>query len=190
MKPFILMVTFLTRIPIKINFEMKDDDFRRGIWHIPVIGLLMGTFLYAISYFIGMYVSPLVNSLIILFLYITITGGLHIDGLADTADAVFSNRSREHMLEIMKDSRIGTFGVLGIGLYLLSMAVLLAEVPEACFLFPLAGRSGALIACASNSYARQKGLGKAIIEGTKTRHAVFFRIIIFCFRLCNVRHHA
>ena len=173
MKPFVLMVTFLTRIPVKINFEIKDDDFRRGIWYMPVIGLLMGAFLYAVSYFAGKYVSPNVNSLIIVSLYIFITGGLHIDGLADTADAVFSNRDKDRMLEIMKDSRIGTFGVLGIVLYLLGMIVILAEVPQACFLFPLAGRSGALIACAASGYARDSGLGKTIVEGTKSGHVFF-----------------
>lgn len=173
MKSFILMITFLTRIPLKINFEIKDEDFKRGIWYMPVIGLLIGAFLYAVSFFAGRYVSPLANSLIVVSLYIFITGGLHIDGLADTADAIFSCRNKDRMLEIMKDSRIGTFGVVGIALYILSMIIILAEVPEACFLFPVAGRSGALLSCAMSGYARDSGLGKTIVEGTKARHVVF-----------------
>ena len=173
MKPFVLMVTFLTRIPVKINFEIKDADFRRGIWYMPVIGLLIGALLYAVNLLIGRYISPLVNSLAIVSLYTIITGGLHIDGLADTADAVFSCRDKDRMLEIMKDSRIGTFGVIGIILYISGMLILLSEVPQACFLFPLSGRGGAVLSCAMSGYARQSGLGKTIVEGTRARHVIF-----------------
>lgn len=167
------MVTFLTRIPLKMNFEINDDDFVKGIWYMPVIGLLIGSILYAIYFISSRFFSPIVTAAIIIIIYIFMTGGLHLDGLADTSDAIFSYRSRERMLEIMKDSHIGTFGVVAIVLYLLAMTALLTEVPQACLIFPLAGRSASLLSCASNPYARTSGMGKSIIEGTKSKHVIF-----------------
>ena len=167
------MVTFLTRIPLKMDFEISDDDFVKGIWYMPMIGLLIGIILYGLYFIASRFFPPLVTSAIIIISYIFITGGLHLDGLADTSDAVFSYRSRERMLEIMKDSHIGTFGVVAIALYLLGMAALLTEAPEACLIFPLAGRSASLLSCASNPYARTSGMGKSIIDGTKPRHVIF-----------------
>ena len=178
MKSFVLMVTFLTRIPLKINFEINDDDFTKGIWYMPVIGLLIGIILYGLYFIASQFFSPIVTSAIIIIIYIFITGGLHLDGLADTSDAVFSYRSRERMLEIMKDSHIGTFGVVAIVLYLLGMAAILTDrVPEACLFFPLIGRSASLLSCASNSYARTSGMGKSIIDGTKPKHVIFSIIL-------------
>ena len=177
MKSFVLMVTFLTRIPLKMNFEISDDDFTKGIWYMPVIGLLIGIILYGLYFIASQYFSPIVTSAIIIIIYIFITGGLHLDGLADTSDAVFSYRSRERMLEIMKDSHIGTFGVVAIVLYLLGMAAFLTEVPETCLFFPLIGRSASLLSCASNSYARTSGMGKSIIDGTKPKHVIFAMIL-------------
>jgi len=173
MKSLILMVTFMTRIPIKIKFDITQEDFRRGIWHMPIIGLLIGGILYVAYFLLVDFVSPLVLSCLLVFLYLVITGGLHIDGLADTMDAFLSNRPKERMLEIMKDPHIGTFGVLGIVMYLIIMIVLLNEVPQMCIIFPVVGRSLSIFASSANSYARPKGLGKTIIENTKTRHVVF-----------------
>ena len=173
MKPFVLMVTFMTRIPLKMNFEINDDDFVKGIWYMPVIGLLIGIILYGIYFIASRFFSPIITSVIIIIIYIFITGGLHLDGLADTSDAIFSYRSRERMLEIMKDSHIGTFGVLAIALYLLAIASLMIEVPETCLFFPLVGRSASLLTCASNRYARTSGMGKSIIDGTKSKHVIF-----------------
>lgn len=178
MKPFILMVTFLTRIPIKIKFDITQEDFRRGIWYMPIVGLLIGGILYAMYLLLSGFVSSLVLSCLLVFLYLMITGGLHIDGLADTMDAFLSNRPKERMLEIMKDPHIGTFGVLGIVMYLIIIIVLLNEVPEICIIFPVAGRSFAMFASYANGYARPQGLGKTIIENTKTKHVVFSFLIL------------
>lgn len=178
MKPFVLMITFLTRIPIKINFEINEVDFKSGIWYMPVVGLIIGIILYAVYYFLHDVISPLILAFILLAVYFMITGGLHIDGLADTFDAIGSNRSKERMLEIMKDSHIGTFGVLSITVYCIGMVIILAEIPSMCLIFPVLGRSMALFSCSISSYARQDGLGKTIIENTKLHHVLFSFFIL------------
>ena len=177
MKPFILMLTFLTRVPLRVSFPFNDEDFRKGIWFIPVIGLLIGLALYGVYALMDGILPPLFLSFILVMLYLLITGGLHIDGLADTLDATASNRSRERMLEIMKDSHIGTFGVLGIVAWFSGMVVMLSLAPWVCLVFPVAGRSMALFSAATNSYARESGMGKVIIDGTNGWHVVFSVLI-------------
>jgi adenosylcobinamide-GDP ribazoletransferase len=94
--------------------------------------------------------------------YIILTGGLHFDGLADTCDGVFSGRSREQSLEIMKDSRIGVFGMLGIFMTGLFYFALFTEAPmTAILIFPLCGRACCLISASIAPYARGEGMGKA-----------------------------
>ncbi len=178
MKPFILMITFLTRIPIKINFEINKEDFKSGIWYIPVVGLLIGYILYAIYFLAVNFINPLVLSFLLLIIYILITGGLHIDGMADAFDALGSNRDRNRMLEIMSDSHIGTFGTLSIAVYCIGITVLLAKIPSMCLIFPVLGRSLTLFSCSISKYAKTDGLGKTIIDNAKAKHVLFSMVIL------------
>lgn len=175
MNSLAIMILFLTRIPLPYRVRYDEDELAKGIKLMPLVGLLIGGILYggallleAVGFERG------IVTVIVWTLYIAITGGLHIDGLADTFDGVYSNRDRERVLEIMKDSQIGTFGVLGIiavlGLGMVSSYYLDYIV---YFVFPIAGRSIALIVCAVNRYAREDGMGKAFIDRCgKTEMAV------------------
>ncbi|MTI68922.1 MAG: adenosylcobinamide-GDP ribazoletransferase [Firmicutes bacterium] len=165
MKSFLMMLTFLTRIPIKINFEYEKKDFLKGIYFIPFIGLIIGVLFFLLSK-LEMFLDKPILAIIIWIFYIWITGGLHIDGLADTIDGIFSNRKKERILEIMRDSKIGAFGVISIML-LLSLNVLLTYYINLKYLLlvPIIGRSSMLIACSISNYARKgPGMGKDIIE--------------------------
>ncbi len=177
MKSFILMLTFLTRIPIPVKFDIDQEDFKKGIWWMPVIGLIIGLLLFGVYLLLRSFTSPLLLAFLLFLLYVLITGGLHIDGFADTLDAFGSNRQRERMLKIMKDSHIGTFGVLGIVLLCLGMVVLLQELAVLCLFFPVVGRTSALLSCAMSSYAREDGLGKTMISNTTIKHVVFALVL-------------
>jgi len=114
MRVFILTLQFLTRIPININIEAKKEDFAKGIIFFPVIGLFIGAFnmiFYVGAKYVATGLFPIICAILANCI---ITGALHIDGLADTCDGIFSARSKERMLEIMKDSRIGTNGAIAI----------------------------------------------------------------------------
>jgi adenosylcobinamide-GDP ribazoletransferase len=102
-----------------------------------------------------------------------ITGGLHLDGLADVSDGVLSCRDRNRIFEIMKDSRIGSFGVIALILYFMSMLSLLGySNPTTILLFPVVGRSFALLVCSINKYGKESGMGKDFIDNTRWFHVV------------------
>lgn len=169
-KRFILMVQFLTRIPMPVNLDIKEEDFGKGLVFAPVVGLILGGLLAGAYHFLDMVFPSYVTAVFIIILYIALTGGLHLDGLGDTFDGLFSNRSRERILEIMRDSRIGTNALLAVTCVLLLNVGLLSALQREFIipvlaLMPVAGRIGSLIGSGISRYARSgEGLGKSFIE--------------------------
>lgn len=161
-----IMVLFLTRIPLPLKVDYNEEEMAKGIKYMPAVGLFIGLILYGASYAMGIFGFDrgVVNASVWL-IYLAVTGGLHIDGLADTFDGIYSNRDRDRVLEIMKDSHIGAFGVLGI-IAVMGFGVVNAYyLPETAYLvFPVVGRSVALVASGLNSYARKDGMGKVFVD--------------------------
>ncbi|WP_427339676.1 adenosylcobinamide-GDP ribazoletransferase [Caloranaerobacter sp. DY30410] len=174
MKSFLLMITFLTRLPIKVNFEFTEEDFIKGIKYLPIVGFVIGVLLWAVSK-TSYLIDRAVTVLFVWMFYIWITGGLHLDGLADSFDGVFSNRNKEKILDIMKDSRIGTFGVIGIIFVILLNIVLSYFVDfKVLIIIPVLGRSCGVLSCTINTYARKdKGMGKSFVEYSDFKDAIF-----------------
>ncbi|GAB6189797.1 adenosylcobinamide-GDP ribazoletransferase [Marinitoga arctica] len=168
MRGLILLITFFTRIPIKYHFDFNEKDFIKGFYFLPLLGTFIGALMYLFSY--TGFDKPIVI-LMSWILYIWITGGLHIDGVADTFDGIFSNRNRENMLKIMKDSRIGTFGTLGIIIILFSDFLLSYYIDyDYLILIPAIGRSSAILAAAISPYARKEnGMGNAFIDNSSLK---------------------
>lgn len=162
MNMLLLAVQFLTVIPLKI----KDADERRiaeSVIYFPLAGLLIGLVLSGIYYCLTMLNLPLLTESIILVVsLIALTGGMHLDGLSDTADAFLSSKPRDEMLAIMRDPHVGVMGVLSlISLILLKVGLLYSingplkvialllicvlsrwAVVPVMFLFPYARRDG------------------------------------------------
>ena len=106
---------------------------------------------------------------LLLILPLLLTGGLHADGFMDTADGVFSGRERERKLEIMKDSRVGSFGVVAFVLLMfLQFALLLDMSPPLLvpvfFVMPIIGRMAMVLAVSCFPYARADGMGKTFAD--------------------------
>lgn len=171
-KSFILMITFLTRIPIPMKFEFNSDDFVKGFAYFPMIGGIIGLVLM-IPFLAIDYLKPSVFAFLIIILYLIVVGGLHLDGVCDVFDGVFSARNKDKMLVIMEDSRVGAFGVVGLVLYFLGIFVGLFEVVQMelgmwyILLMPVVGRTMALVGAGFSTYAKKEGLGKSLIDGTK-----------------------
>ncbi|HEX2944776.1 MAG TPA: adenosylcobinamide-GDP ribazoletransferase [Clostridia bacterium] len=166
---FVLMLQFMTRIPVKLNVRAEREDFAKGLVVAPVIGLIIGVFLAVFHYLLGFIFPAFVNAVLTVALYVFLTGGLHLDGLGDTADGLFSNRPRERILEIMKDSRVGTNAVLAIVLVLLLDISLISSLENQAFeillLMPAAGRIGSLIGSGTSKYAGiSDGPGRWCVE--------------------------
>lgn len=128
MKELILAIQFLTRIPIPISVETKEDSFGRSSLWFPAAGLLVGAFDAAVYGLASMLLDGIFPVLCAVLANVCITGALHVDGLADTCDGIFSARKRERMLEIMKDSRIGTNGAIAIVFDLMFRVAVLLSV--------------------------------------------------------------
>jgi adenosylcobinamide-GDP ribazoletransferase len=114
LKSGVVAFQFLTRIPLPIHVDYNAATVSRSIFHYPLVGLTIGSLVYVIIWVLPTSHSLLLplNAALALLLWKGLSGGLHLDGLMDTADGLGSYRSRERMLEIMKDSRVGAMGVL------------------------------------------------------------------------------
>ncbi len=172
MKSFLLMLSFFTRIPVRARMDTDAAHFEKGIKYLFIIAMMIGVVTAGV-FLLGQYIGPYFASLVSWGAYLMITGGLHIDGMADTMDAVGSRRDRTRMLEIMKDSRIGTFGVLAICVYAAGMIIFAARLPYIVIgLYPLVGRTAALMAARTHESARPDGLGFSFIGGVRTHHII------------------
>ncbi|HLZ66301.1 MAG TPA: adenosylcobinamide-GDP ribazoletransferase [Aliidongia sp.] len=145
-----LGLVFLTRLPIRLRGALPDDAVARAAWSFPIAGALVALAGAGAAILADMLrLPPMASALLALAATMAITGALHEDGLADTADGLGGGRTRERKLEIMKDSRIGSYGVLalmvGVGLRAAALASLVVE--------PRIHLLGALVAAHAGSRA-------------------------------------
>jgi adenosylcobinamide-GDP ribazoletransferase len=149
------------------QLTVTEEDFHQGILFLPLVGLILGA-VNALAYWLGaMLGGRELAALAAIVSNLWLTGAFHLDGLADTCDGIYSSRKRERMLEIMKDSRVGTNGACAIVLDFLLRWVglsLLTETmaPLVLLLMPVAARSCNPLLMQS-VYARREGLGNLFI---------------------------
>ncbi len=127
-------VQFMTRIPMPA-FRFEPEMVLDAAKFYPLVGALVALGAIGIERGLRSHLAPMVTALAVLAYLVIITGGFHEDGLADTADALGGGWTRPRMLEIMHDSRIGSFGTLAICLSLLARWSLLGSLPVARFPF-------------------------------------------------------
>lgn len=127
---FLTAVQFYTRIPVPRWVGHSDAQLAAATPYFPLVGMLIGlitglTFTFAAEGF-----GPQIAAVLSLGVGVLLTGAFHEDGFADVCDGFGGGYSKERVLEIMKDSRVGAFGAIGIGLLLLLQAAALAETPS------------------------------------------------------------
>ncbi len=167
---FLLAMQFLTILPLKIK-EFSEQRIAWALAYFPIAGLLLGlmlVWLNTLLFVLG--IPPLVVNIILVVVLIILTGGMHLDGLSDTADAFLSGKGKEEMLEIMRDPHIGVMGVLSlISIILLKIALLssvsAAVKPAALMLMCILSRWSVVMAMYLFPYARQEGKAKLFIQG-------------------------
>ena len=169
MTPFWIALQFLTTFPVRLSTMPTPQQNAQALLFYPVVGLLIGAILYGIT--LLLYALPLVLlSSVILVLWIWLTGGLHLDGLADTADAWvggFGDKART--LEIMKDPSCGPIGVLSLVIVcILKWSALYVLLQQQCYstliLFPVLGRLVPLFFFLSTDYLSAQGLGSQLSQ--------------------------
>ncbi|MGL5055350.1 MAG: adenosylcobinamide-GDP ribazoletransferase [Fusobacteriaceae bacterium] len=189
MKGLIALFKFTTRLPIGNSNNFTEDGVGKSMKFFPLVGIILGLIMYTTHTILSMFInSSLVLSSIIVVLYVVLTGGLHLDGLSDTFDGIFSYRSKQRMLEIMKDSRVGANGVIVLVLYFILNIVFLSELetkdlPMGAFilLYPVIGRMNTVINCATAPYARTSGMAKDFVEQTDYKGFILSFIITLAY---------
>ena len=117
MKRLLAAITFFTRIPLYKWVNIPSDCFKKMVEWWPLAGWLTGGVMAAVYYFASMAFPQLIAIILALLARLVLTGALHEDGLADFCDGMGCGEEREKILAIMKDSHIGTFGVIGLIFY-------------------------------------------------------------------------
>ncbi|NNG80564.1 MULTISPECIES: adenosylcobinamide-GDP ribazoletransferase [Acinetobacter Taxon 24D] len=182
MTPFFIALQFLTTFPVQLKEMPSTQQNGQSLLFYPLIGLMIGVILFAIATLLHALPVILLSSLI-LVVWIWLTGGLHLDGLADTADAwVGGFGDKERTLKIMKDPSCGPIGVLSLIILCLikwsALYVLLEkQLYSALILFPILGRLAPLFLFLTTQYVREKGLGSSIAEFIPKTGAVILFIL-------------
>lgn len=171
----------MTRIPIKADIGF-DEEFHKSIVYFPLVGFVIGLISYLIGCLSVNVFDHFVTSILIVGAEVIITGGLHIDGLGDTFDAIYSNRDKERMLEIMKDSRLGTNSLLAILFLVLIKIGVLTNIINANLLWiiifmPIVSRLGVIVMLYKTVTPRKVGMGNIFIG--KATLSMFIIAVIY-----------
>lgn len=145
----ILALGFLTRIPMPALPDFREEELSDSARWFPLVGLFIGLLLLLMVELGGNH--PLLAALLVLLIWVGITGGLHLDGAADLADALgAAHRDPERLLAVMKDPHTGSFGVIAIASIVLTKLITVAVIVESdislwsLLLIPAWGRLGAI----------------------------------------------
>jgi len=170
-------IGFLTAVPIGARRDLREGDFGRASVWFPAVGLLVGLLLAAVDWCGRAVWDPTVAAALVIGAAVVLTGGLHIDGLMDTADAFFSRAGRERMLEIMRDPRSGALGVAAGACILLTKFAAYAHLGggehwRVIAAAPALGRLAMVIAVGAFPYVRESGTGARIAAEVGKRHVI------------------
>lgn len=182
MRKLLVALSFFTRIKLNLK-DVTEDDFYNAMILMPVVGLFIGAWIFLVAWAVSFIHLPAVGAVLVILAYLWITGGLHLDGVADTTDGLMSARDHDRVLEIMKDSRLGSFGAIAlIILFLGSFAGYEAVIPLYPAVLvgaPVVGRFCGLQNCCFATYAAGGGgLGRRIVEQTKFWHIALYFVLI------------
>lgn len=170
-----LAAAFLTILPVGTVGTAKPDDLAASFGLFPLIGFGIGVMLCALDWLLAPFLGHALRAVVLVLILTVMTGALHLDGLADTADALAAWRDRERALEIMHDSRIGSFGAIALW-FVLALKVLAiagrhgSERFAMLYMAPGLGR-WAMVALASGlDYLRAEGAGASMLSRNQRRN--------------------
>ncbi len=188
MKSFLVALKFLTILPVGKNLDIQDKELAKSASYFPLVGALLGLLLVTVDFILRPLFPDSIINLSILITLILVTGALHLDGFMDSIDGLFSGQSKKRMLEIMRDSRVGSFGVIAVICLLLLKLSFLNEIQggirySTLILMPALSRWVVVYLAKVYPYARKsKGTGEpfAKLVGSKEliKATLFVAILI------------
>jgi len=162
---FLVALNFLTIIRMPWRREVSPEEIGRSLNYFPVVGIVIGLILAGLNWGLSLILpSSVVNILLVVSLAV-ISGALHLDGFVDTCDGIAGHKTVEARWQVMRDSRVGGFGIVGACLLLLVKYISLNNVPEpllmmTLLLMPVVSRWAMVYTIFAYPYARPSGLGK------------------------------
>jgi adenosylcobinamide-GDP ribazoletransferase len=182
-----LAISFLTILPVIDQRPASEETVAASFAWFPIVGFLIGVALVGEDWLLAHVFAQVIRSVLIVISLTVITGAVHLDGLADTADALGAGRDRERALDILRDSRVGTFGASAIffdlTLKILALSTLEGHRRYAALIFaPMLARWAMLLVALGLPYLRASGSGSALlsgkISGARTAVVAIFTIVV------------
>jgi adenosylcobinamide-GDP ribazoletransferase len=169
---FLIALQFLTSIPVTLKRELSPQQLGRATAYFPLVGLAIGIILAVLAWLLDFILPASVVNVLIIVALVIITGALHLDGFADTCDGLAGYKTVEERWQVMRDSRTGAFGVVGIVLLLLAKYISLNSIPSdliisALVFMPVVSRWAMVYTIFAFPYARPEGLGTAYKSATR-----------------------
>ncbi|MCG5532704.1 adenosylcobinamide-GDP ribazoletransferase [Halorhodospira sp. 9621] len=167
LRPLLIAIAFLTRLPVPSLGRIDDEESGASLVAYPLVGAIIGTLLILMA-FLTQALPALLTAALVVVIWALLTGALHLDGLADSADAwVGGMAQRERTLEIMKDPSCGPIGVTAIvAVFLLKVAAVAALLDAGAVLAiataAVVGRAGLTLLFLTTPYVRPGGIGEAL----------------------------
>jgi adenosylcobinamide-GDP ribazoletransferase len=180
---FLLFFQFFTRIPINKSLNCEKENFRRGSIFFPVIGLFIGILQWLVFYLLMKVLPVNITALFVVMVPIVITGGLHVDGLGDTCDGFFSFKGdKNKIIEIMKDSTIGTYAGIAIVFDMLARYVAVCTIvemnlPLMLIATPIIARFTVVFLSFIGKNAKETGSGNIFIGNIHNKQMIIVTIV-------------
>lgn len=171
--------TALSYLTILRMPRQRQYDLSRAVYWFPVVGMFIGGFLSLTWWGLAQILPPQIVSLMVVVMWVWMTGGMHLDGLANTSEALLSWRSRSSMHEILSTPHIGALGIIAVITVLGAKVAAIQNLPTdrvaiALFVAPIFGRSSQLLATAFSRYAKDSGVAvSAFATGGRWRRVIW-----------------
>jgi adenosylcobinamide-GDP ribazoletransferase len=177
-----LAASFLTIIPLLDARPRVSEVVAASFGWFPLIGFALGALLCAIDAAASAIMAPMARAIMLVMALTIATGAVHLDGLADTADALGAGRDRARALEIMRDSRIGTFGAIALFFLLIIKISALASAlgshrRVALYIAPGLARWAMVIVAWRMDYLRPQGAGGVLLQNDGWRNPLLASIL-------------
>ncbi len=179
LRPFEIALQFLTTFKVRVDPAPSLLEVGQSAWAFPLVGAVIGAILTGAYVLLAGHLPPILCAVVVVALWAVITGGLHLDGWTDCWDALPASVTPERRLEILKDSRLGTFGALGLFLLLIVKVGALAQTdfrPFMLFLAPVASRAIMVLAVYRSPH-RVEGMAALFLPGMNSRVVTWAAII-------------
>ncbi|MBB6697667.1 adenosylcobinamide-GDP ribazoletransferase [Clostridium algidicarnis] len=186
-KSFLLMIQFMTRIPINKALPCENKNFKKASAYIPLIGIIVGMSQFIVYKLLFNLIPAEFLSVIMIIVYVFITGGFHLDGLGDTCDGFFAFKGgKDKIIEIMKDSRVGTYSTIAVIIdilirYIAYVKIININSGYIIILAPFVGRVSLALLAYVGKGAKEEGSGNLIINNISNREMGIIFIIVAIF---------